>query len=141
MLATLLMRAPLGVVVDLRLVVVHRGHGTVVEDGLGQGEHTSANHQGVGRCAGLGVAYGRAEGQRLTIDRYVDDEGVTNHAGLDLLLGYGRFAADAVVLYLGSYLATTALPLAEVGDTARAIAPCQYVGQRGYHGQLVGVGQ
>ena len=130
MLATLVVLAPLTVVVDLLFAVYHAGDGTVFEQRLGQSNATGADHEGVGSFACLGIFYHRTQRQCLTIHSHIDNKCVTIHASLDLFLADGGFLADTVVLYLGSNLAAALRPISKAIDTLQGIGQTMLHGQK-----------
>ena len=129
MFSPVVMRAPLGIIIDLIFMECHSGNGAVLKQGLGQTEHAGTNHQCIGSLSGLGIVNGRTESKRLSTHSDINNQCVTNHPCLDVLTVNSGLFADAVMLDFGCYLTATLFPVFELGHLAFAIAPCQWVGQ------------
>ena len=130
-LTALVMAAELSVVVDLLLVEVHDGDGTVVEELARQCQHARTNHEGVGRLSHLGIAYLGLQAERASIDSDKDDERVALHACHHLTVIGGGLGADAVVLNHVADVTAATRPVGETLDTL------QRIGQLADDGQLV----
>ena len=122
MLSPLMMTTHLSVVVHLLLTEVHDGDRTVGEQLSRQGQHARTDHQGIRCLTNLRIGDDRRQGERLPINRDINDEGIATHTSLDGSWIHGRFRANAIVLDLMGYLTATARPVFERLHFSLAIA-------------------